>query len=222
MISEGTYEGTYIGTSGWHYDHWAGWFYPSGLPGEALLEHYAGCFSSAEINNSFYRLPQKKTLLRWNDAVPDDFVFSVKASRYLTHMKKFKDPEEPLARLLDRASVLADKLGPIIFQLPPRWRSNPGHLEGLLEILPEDQRYAFEYRDPSWFEEKNYALLSDHGASFCVYDLDGEALNTRRPTQRDASYAEGGHRAGSQPARASGFLPALPPTRGGGVPTGKR
>ena len=177
MISEGTYdgtyEGTYIGTSGWHYDHWVGRFYPSGLPGEALLKHYAGCFSSVEINNSFYRLPQKKTLLRWKDAVPEDFVFSVKASRYLTHMKKLKDPQEPLERLLDRVSVLGGKLGPIIFQLPPRWRSNPGRLEGLLEILPEDQRYAFEFRDPSWFEEKNYALLRDHGASFCVYDLDG-------------------------------------------------
>ena len=173
MISEGTYEGTYIGTSGWHYNHWAGRFYPSGLPGEALLKHYAGCFSSVEINNSFYRLPQKKTLLRWKDAVPEDFVFSVKASRYLTHMKKLKDPQEPLERLLDRVSVLGGKLGPIIFQLPPRWRSNPGRLEGLLEILPKDQRYAFEFRDPSWFEEKNYALLRDHGASFCVYDLDG-------------------------------------------------
>jgi uncharacterized protein YecE (DUF72 family) len=88
-------------------------------------------------------------------------------------MKKLKDPQEPLERLLDRASVLGSKLGPIIFQLPPRWRSNPGRLEGLLEILPADQRYAFEFRDPSWFEEKNYALLRAHGAAFCVYDLDG-------------------------------------------------
>jgi uncharacterized protein YecE (DUF72 family) len=102
---------TYIGTSGWHYDHWKGPFYPSGLPKDAFLDYYADHFGSAEINNSFYRLPEKKTLLRWREAVSEDFVFSVKASRYLTHMKKLKDPREPLERLLDRVSVLEDKLG---------------------------------------------------------------------------------------------------------------
>jgi uncharacterized protein YecE (DUF72 family) len=166
--------GAYIGTSGWHYDHWKGPFYPSGLPEEAFLECYADRFGTAEINNSFYRLPEKKTLLRWQNAVPEGFVFSVKASRYLTHMKKFKDPREPLERLLDRVSVLGDKLGPILFQLPPRWRSNSVRLEGFLEILPEDQRYAFEFRDPSWFVNKNYELLRNYKASFCTYDLDGK------------------------------------------------
>jgi uncharacterized protein YecE (DUF72 family) len=165
---------TYIGTSGWHYDHWEGPFYPSSLPKEGILEYYAGCFGTTEINNSFYRLPEKKTLLRWRDAVPEDFLFSVKASRYLTHMKKLKDPREPIERLLDRVSVLEDKLGPILFQLPPRWRSNPERLGDLLEILPEGQRYAFEFRDPSWFNEKNYELLRNHGSSFCIYDLDGK------------------------------------------------
>jgi uncharacterized protein YecE (DUF72 family) len=166
--------GTYIGTSGWHYDHWVGPFYPSGFPKEAFLEYYAGYFGTAEVNNSFYRLPEKKTLLRWRDAVPEGFVFSVKASRYLTHMKKLKDPREPLERLLDRVSVLGNKLGPILFQLPPRWGSNPERLEDVLEILPEGQRYAFEFRDPSWFEDKNYDLLRNYGSSFCVYDLDGK------------------------------------------------
>ena len=154
--------GTYIGTSGWHYDHWKGPFYPSGLREAALLEYYADRLGSAEINNSFYRLPEKKTLLRWREAVSEDFVFSVKASRYLTHMKKLKDPREPLERLLDRVSVLEDKLGPILFQLPPRWGSNPERLEGFLEILPEGQQYAFEFRDPSWFDEKNYELLRNY------------------------------------------------------------
>ena len=166
--------GTHIGTSGWHYDHWEGPFYPSGLPDEDFLEYYAGCFGTAEINNSFYRLPEKETLLRWRDAVPEDFVFSVKASRYLTHMKKLKDPEEPLYRLLDRVSALEDKLGPILFQLPPRWGSNPERLESFLEMLPGDQRYAFEFRDPGWFDDENYELLRSHGTSFCVYDLDGK------------------------------------------------
>jgi uncharacterized protein YecE (DUF72 family) len=165
---------TYIGTSGWHYDHWAGPFYPSGLPGEAFLEYYAECFGTAEINNSFYRLPEKETFLRWREAVPEGFVFSVKASRYLTHMKKLKDPREPLEKLLKRVSVLEEKFGPVLFQLPPRWGSNPKRLEGLLQILLEDQRYAFEFRDPSWFDEENYELLRNYRSSFCVYDLDGK------------------------------------------------
>ena len=124
--------GTYIGTSGWHYDHWKGPFYPSDLPEKAYLGYYAGSFGSAEVNNSFYRLPERETLLRWRSAVPEDFVFSVKASRYLTHMKKLKDAQEPLARLFDRVDALGDRLGPIPCQLPPRWRSNPERLEGFL------------------------------------------------------------------------------------------
>jgi uncharacterized protein YecE (DUF72 family) len=139
----------YIGTSGWHYDHWEGPFYPSGISDDTFLEYYADRFRTAEINNSFYQLPKKETLLRWRDAVPEDFVFSVKASRYLTHMKKLKDPEGPLFRFLDRVGVLEDKLGPILFQLPPRWGSNPERLEAFLEILPENQRYAFELRIPA-------------------------------------------------------------------------
>jgi uncharacterized protein YecE (DUF72 family) len=107
--------GTYIGTSGWHYDHWKGPFYPSGLPEKAFLQYYAGSFGTAEVNNSFYRLPERETLLRWRSAVPEDFVFSVKASRYLTHMKKLKDAKEPLETLFDRVDALGDKLGPILF-----------------------------------------------------------------------------------------------------------
>ncbi len=165
--------GPYIGTSGWHYDHWEGLFYPRSLPDGGFLEYYAGYFGTAEINNSFYRLPQRETFGRWRDAVPENFVFSVKASRYLTHMKKLKDPSEPLERLLDRVSALGEKLGPILFQLPPRWRSNADRLEGFLEILPEDHRYAFEFRDPSWFDGEIYGLLAKHGAAFCIYDLGG-------------------------------------------------
>jgi uncharacterized protein YecE (DUF72 family) len=165
---------SYIGTSGWHYDHWKGPFYPSGVPEKDFLGYYAGRFGTAEINNSFYRLPERETLLRWRSAVPEGFVFSVKASRYLTHMKKLKDAQEPLERLLDRVDALEDKLGPILFQLPPRWRSNPERLQGFLEALPEGRRYAFEFRDRSWFDEKTYELLRRHGSSFCLYDLDGK------------------------------------------------
>jgi len=162
-----------IGTSGWHYEHWRGPFYPENLSKGGFLEYYAGRFGTAEINNSFYRLPEEKTLVRWRETVPEGFIFSVKASRYLTHMKKLKDPREPLNRLLDRVSILGDKLGPILFQLPPRWRSNVERLESFLEILPQGHRYAFEFRDPSWFDERIYAALAEHGASFCVYDLGG-------------------------------------------------
>lgn len=167
-------KGIYIGTSGWHYQHWKGPFYPEGLRSTGFLEHYAGSFSSAEINNSFYRLPEKKTLAGWRDAVPESFVFSVKASRYLTHMKKLKDPHEPLKRLLDRVSVLEDKLGPILFQLPPRWRLNPERLENFLEILPENNRYTFEFRDASWFDAEVYTLLTEYSVAFCIYDLEGQ------------------------------------------------
>ena len=166
--------GTYIGTSGWHYEQWKVSFYPSSLREETLLQYYAGSFCTAEVNNSFYRLPERKTLLRWRSVVPEDFVFSVKASRYLTHMKKLKDAKEPLERLFDRVDALEDKLGPILFQLPPRWRSNPERLKGFLDILPENHRYAFEFRDSSWFGGKIYELLAGHGASLCVYDLDGK------------------------------------------------
>ena len=164
---------TYIGTSGWHYDHWKGPFYPSGLPEKAFLKYYAGIFGTAEVNNSFYRLPERETLLRWLSAVPEHFAFSVKASRYLTHIKKLKDAKGPLETLFDRVDALGDKLGPILFQLPPRWRSNPERLEGFLEVLPEGHRYAFEFRDRSWFDQKTCELLRSHGSSFCVYDLDG-------------------------------------------------
>jgi uncharacterized protein YecE (DUF72 family) len=204
--------GTYIGTSGWHYDHWKGPFYPSGFPKDAFLEYYAACFCTTEINNSFYRLPEKKTLLRWRDAVPEGFVFSVKASRYLTHMKKLKDPREPLERLLDRVSVLGNKLGPILFQLPPRWGSNPERLEDVLEILPEGQRYAFEFRDPSWFDDKNYDLLRNYGSSFCVYDLDGKTS----PKEITADFAyvrlhgpDGPYRGRYGPERLAGWAGTL-------------
>ncbi|BBL81023.1 hypothetical protein RxyAA322_28770 [Rubrobacter xylanophilus] len=164
----------HIGTSGWHYDHWRGSFYPPGLPASRFLEHYAAHFATAEINNSFYRLPEEETLARWRDRTPDGFVFAAKASRYLTHMKKLREPEEPLQRLFGRLETLGEKLGPVLFQLPPRWRANQKRLEGLLRALPPGRRCAFEFRDASWFNQKIYRLLREHGAALCVYDLAGQ------------------------------------------------
>lgn len=163
----------HIGTSGWHYGHWKGPFYPGDLADDAMLRFYAGHFGTVEVNNSFYRMPGKKMLAHWRDSVPDDFIFAVKASRYITHMKKLGDAKKPLSRFLAAVETLGEKLGPVLFQLPPRWHVNMGRLLSFLELLPKDYRFAFEFRDPSWFSPEVYAALSDSGAAFCIYDLGG-------------------------------------------------
>jgi len=163
----------HIGTSGWHYDHWSGPFYPERIAKKEYLRYYADQFHTVEINNSFYRLPGKETLIQWRDSSPSGFIFSVKASRYITHMKKLKDPDEPLQALFDRVNLLANKLGPILFQLPPRWHANLDRLDDFLERLPQGYRYAFEFRDPSWLEPGIYETLARHGAAFCIYEFKG-------------------------------------------------
>jgi uncharacterized protein YecE (DUF72 family) len=161
-----------IGTSGWSYDHWHGPFYPEHVPREHWLEYYARYFRSVEINNSFYRLPSESTLRSWYDAVPADFVFTVKASRFITHMKKLKDAEQSVPAFLQRISALGDKLGPVLMQLPPHWHFNAQRLRSFLDSLSDDFSYTFEFRDPSWLNEQCYALLSEHNAAFCIYELD--------------------------------------------------
>lgn len=160
-----------VGTSGWHYAHWKGTFYPEAMDSGDYLPYYAARFGTVEVNNTFYRLPETSTLAAWRDAVPDSFLFAVKASRYITHMKKLRDPEEPLANVLGRVAVLGDKLGPVLFQLPPNWGYNGERLARFLEALPEGHRYAFEFRNASWFNEHAYDLLAARGAAFCIYDM---------------------------------------------------
>lgn len=138
-----------------------------------MLDFYAQRFNTVEINNSFYRLPRSETLQRWRDSTPKGFVFAFKASRYITHMKKLKDPQESLNKMLDAAQYLSPKLGPILFQLPPRWRVNPRRLSDLLATLPQELVYAFEFRDPSWYHDEIYTILREHGAAFCMYHLEG-------------------------------------------------
>lgn len=138
-----------------------------------MLECYARSFSSVEINNSFYHLPERETLEHWRDAVPRDFVFAVKASRYITHMKKLKDPLPSAARFFDRIAALGPKLGPILFQLPPRWKFNEERLHDFLRALSPEHRYAFEFRDRRWLNDRSFRLLEEHGACLCIYDLDG-------------------------------------------------
>jgi uncharacterized protein YecE (DUF72 family) len=163
----------HIGTSGWHYRHWVGTFYPEGLPSSRMFDHYARHFDTVEINNSFYKLPSHETFACWRDSAPRDFVFAVKASRFLTHNKKLKDPENALENFLPRAEILKEKLGPILFQLPPRWRVNCERLAEFLEILPRTHRYAFEFREPSWLQELVYAVLRNFNAALCIYELAG-------------------------------------------------
>lgn len=162
----------YIATSGWHYGHWIGPFYPADIRKTKLFEFYVTRFNTVEINNSFYRLPQEKTFAHWRDVTPASFIFALKASRLITHVKRLKDAAQPLQTFMERAGILEDKLGPILFQLPPRWGRNVERLEGFLKLLPAARRFAFEFRDPDWFHEDVYALLREYKAAFCVYDFD--------------------------------------------------
>ncbi len=162
-----------VGTSGWHYGHWKGRFYPEELAPEEWLRFYADRLETVEINNSFYRLPTEDAVVGWREGTPPAFVFAAKASRYITHMKKLKEPARAVAEFLARISVLGDKLGAVLFQLPPRWRRNAERLEAFLAALPEGRRYAFEFRDESWFDESAYRALRERGAAFCIYDLAG-------------------------------------------------
>jgi len=163
----------HIGTSGWSYDHWRGPFYPKQLGSSRMLEYYAQRLGCVEINNSFYHLPAAQTLRHWYDSTPDNFHFAVKASRYITHIKKLREADTTVPALLHRIGTLDDKLGPILFQLPPHWRFNATRLADFLDGLSHDFRYAFEFRDPSWINDETCELLSQHTAAFCIYELDG-------------------------------------------------
>ena len=174
-----------MGTSGWHYAHWRGPFYPEDLRPEEMLGFYAERFRTVEINSSFYRPPSRKTFRMWREQTPKQFTFAVKASRYITHMKRLKEPKAALGKFFRQTEGLGEKLGPILFQLPPRWRRNAGRLENFLEMLPSGRRYAFEFRDPTWFDEEIYALLRRHGAAFCAYDLAGR----QSPLELTADFA---------------------------------
>ncbi len=161
----------WIGTSGWHYAHWKGVFYPNASPESEWLKIYSQHLDTVEINNTFYGLPPKEHFTTWKMQSPPSFVFSVKASRYLTHMKKLVDVSEAWHALLDRARLLGGKLGPILLQFPGHWKINRQRLEAFLKLVPSGQRLAFEFRDPSWFDQSIYELLENHEQAFCVYDF---------------------------------------------------
>ncbi len=163
----------HIGTSGWHYKHWLGRFYPEKLAASRMLQHYVNHFDTVELNNSFYRLPSETAFQDWRDSTPAGFRFAVKASRFITHMKKLKDPEPALENFLPRAELLGRKLGPILFQLPPWWDLNLERLESFLATLPRKHRYCFELRNPSWHTREVYNALRRHNAALCIFEIAG-------------------------------------------------
>jgi uncharacterized protein YecE (DUF72 family) len=163
----------FIGTSGWHYKHWKGAFYPEKLPASKMLDYYAERFRTVELNNTFYRLPTDSAVEAWRDGTPKDFRFAVKGSRFLTHMKKLKDPEPGIAKFFERVDGLERKLGPIVFQLPPWWEVDTARLQAFLEALPKRRRYAFELRNPTWHTQEILAILRRHNAAYCIFEIAG-------------------------------------------------
>ncbi|WP_445504869.1 DUF72 domain-containing protein [Microvirga sp. G4-2] len=162
-----------MGTSGWHYRSWHGPFYPEGLKIKDFLSYYVTQFDTAEINNSFYRLPTEQAVRAWQESVPEGFLFAWKASRFITHMKKLKDVEESIDLVFSRMEGLGDTFGPVLFQLPPMLRANDETRERVarcLSLVPPGRRIAFEFRHPSWYEETTIHILRDHNAALCLSD----------------------------------------------------
>ncbi|MEW2028915.1 DUF72 domain-containing protein [Streptomyces roseifaciens] len=160
----------HVGTSGWQYKDWRGVLYPDGCPQRLWLEEYAKGFATVENNNAFYRLPPPGTFGDWHDRTPAGFVMAVKASRYLTHIKRLRDPQEPVGRLMRHAAALGDRLGPVLLQLPPTLRADPALLDAALGCFPDGVRVAVEPRHDSWWTDEVRAVLQGHGAALCWAD----------------------------------------------------
>jgi uncharacterized protein YecE (DUF72 family) len=165
-----------LGTSGWQYRDWRGRFYPDGLPQKKWLEHYAEHFRTVEINNAFYRLPERTTFEQWRERTPADFCFAVKMSRYLTHIKRLKEPEEPIQRFFSRADALGPKLGPVLFQLPPNLKRDTGLLDAALQLVPKGVKVTVEPRHDSWWVDDTRRVLERHDAALCWADRHSRPL----------------------------------------------
>ncbi|MFF1452466.1 DUF72 domain-containing protein [Streptomyces sp. NPDC058274] len=161
----------FVGTSGWQYKDWRDVLYPAGMPVRLWLEEYAARFATVEINNAFYRLPSRETFEGWRERTPPDFVVAVKASRYLTHIKRLREPEEPVQRLMSHAAGLGDRLGPVLLQLPPTLRADPGLLDDCLGCFPSGTRVAVEPRHDSWWTPAVREVLERRGAALCWADV---------------------------------------------------
>ena len=163
----------HVGTSGWHYKHWIGPFYPEKMRPKEMLAFYAERFDVVELNNTFYKLPSEEALDTWRDSTPARFRFAAKGSRFLTHMKKLKDTGKGIERFFEKADRLGWKLGPVLFQLPPHWEVNVDRLKEFLMAMPRHHRYAFEFRNPTWNIEPVFATLRKFNAAYCIFELAG-------------------------------------------------
>ena len=167
----------WMGTSGWQYADWRGRFYPRDVPAARWLEHYAGVFPTVELNNSFYRLPSEDAFRAWRRRTPPGFVIAVKASRFITHVRRLREPRDPVRLLWSRARLLRDRLGPVLFQLPPTMKADPDRLGEVLTVLPAGMRAAFEFRHPSWNTPAVLDLLDGAGAALVLADRPGARID---------------------------------------------
>ncbi len=173
----------WIGCSGWNYPHWHQTVYPKGLPARRWLEYYATLFETVEVNNTFYRLPSRSAVANWVEQTPPGFLFTIKASRFLTHMKRLTDMGGGVERFYERLEPLVEspKLGPVLWQLPERFHRNDDRLASALRRLPPG-RHCFEFRHPSWFVPDVYALLREHGVALVIGDHPERAFQTHELT----------------------------------------
>jgi uncharacterized protein YecE (DUF72 family) len=188
----------YVGTSGYSYKEWKGTFYPEDLPDKEWLRYYGERFRTVEINNTFYRMPKTAVLEAWAAEVPADFRFVLKASQRITHMQRLKDAGDSVAYLLKVAAALQERLGPLLFQLPPHLKKDAPRLREFLALLPAERRAAFEFRHASWFDPEVFDLLREHRAALCIAEAEDDLevpfvatgdwgyLRLRRPDYTDA------------------------------------
>jgi uncharacterized protein YecE (DUF72 family) len=200
-----------IGCSGWNYKNWRGHFYAPELPVSAWLPTYAATFDTVEVNSTFYRLPEASTFAGWRAQTPAGFVMAVKASRYLTHLKRLRDPREPIARLFERVQALGPRLGPMLYQLPGNFHRDLSRLDAFLAVLPASLpagpsgvrrrrlQHVMEFRHPSWYEPATYALLERHKVSLCLHDKRGSQITEPAigPIVYVRFHGTSGHYAGS-------------------------
>ncbi len=161
----------YIGTSGWHYEDWRDKFYPGTMPKVKWLEYYSGKFQSVELNNTFYRRPSEAAVENWCKSCPPGFIFSVKANRFITHIKRLKNCEEALKNFILKVSILKEKLGPLLYQLPPSIKRNDDLLVSFLSGLPAGYKHVIEFRHESWLTEDVFNIMRKHNTGLCVFDL---------------------------------------------------
>lgn len=162
-----------IGTSGWYYNHWHGLFYPETIAKHKWFEHYTKHFDTVEINSSFYHMPKPENVKKWFASSPENFIYAVKANRFITHLKKLRNVESQLTIFLQSVSHLKEKLGPVLFQLPPSLHKDFSLLKDFLSLLDKKVFGVFEFRHKSWYEDKCFSLLDDFGSAFCVHDMNG-------------------------------------------------